>query len=105
MGVLLDTVSIPLEANGQTSWLIDAAFPGADTSGFVGRCAAPRLQMHDCPNRHATRDLARLAAVLRDAGRVALLDARLGVLRVAVLQGKELAHGVCPPRQLGSGRL
>ena len=46
----------------------------------------------------------RLAAVLRDAGRVALLDSRLGVLRLAVLQGEKLAHGVCPPRQLGSGR-
>ena len=39
-GVLLDTVSIPLEANGQTAWLIDQAFPGADTSDFAGsvRC-------------------------------------------------------------------
>ena len=41
-GVLLDAVSLPLEANGQTSWLIDAAFPAADTSDFAGsvRCAA-----------------------------------------------------------------
>ena len=41
-GVLLDAVSIPLEANGQTSWLIDQAFPGVDTSDFVGsvRCDA-----------------------------------------------------------------
>ena len=41
-GVLLDTVSIPLEANGQTAWLIDQAFPGADTSDFAGsvRCDA-----------------------------------------------------------------
>ena len=41
-GVLLDAVSIPLEANGQTSWLIDQAFPAADTSNFVGavRCGA-----------------------------------------------------------------
>ena len=41
-GVLLDSVSLPLEANGQTSWLIDAAFPGTDTSGFTGsvRCDA-----------------------------------------------------------------
>ena len=41
-GVLLDTVSIPLGANGQTSWLIDQAFPNADTSDFVGslRCDA-----------------------------------------------------------------
>ena len=40
-GVLLDAVSIPLEANGQTARLIDAAFPGTDTSDFVGsvRCA------------------------------------------------------------------
>ena len=35
-GVLLEEVEIPLEANGQTAWLIDAAFPGADTSDFVG---------------------------------------------------------------------
>ena len=35
-GVLHDAVSIPLAANGQSSWFIDAAFPAADTSGFVG---------------------------------------------------------------------
>ena len=42
-GVLRDAVSIPLEANGQTSWLIDAAFPAADTSDFAGsvHCDAP----------------------------------------------------------------
>ncbi len=41
-GVLLDAASIPLEANGQTSWLIDKAFPAADTSAFAGsvRCDA-----------------------------------------------------------------
>ena len=41
-GVLLDAVSIPLEANGQTSWLIDQAFPNTDTSDFMGsvRCDA-----------------------------------------------------------------
>ena len=41
-GVLLDAVSIPLEANGQTSWLIDTAFPNTDTSDFMGavRCDA-----------------------------------------------------------------
>ena len=41
-GVLLDAASIPLEANGQTSWLIDQAFPAADTSDFTGsvRCDA-----------------------------------------------------------------
>ena len=41
-GVLLDGASIPLEANGQTAWLIDQAFPGTDTSDFVGsvRCDA-----------------------------------------------------------------
>ena len=44
-GVLRDTVSLPLAANGQTSWLIDAAFPGADTSDFAGsvRCDAPAM--------------------------------------------------------------
>ena len=42
-GVLRDAVSIPLEANGQTSWLLDQAFPAADTSDFAGsvRCDAP----------------------------------------------------------------
>ena len=35
-GVLHDAASIPLEANGQSSWFIDAAFPAADTSGFAG---------------------------------------------------------------------
>ena len=41
-GVLRDFVSISLEANGQTSWLIDQAFPAADTSDFTGsvRCDA-----------------------------------------------------------------
>ena len=40
--MLLDAASIPLEANGQTAWLIDQAFPGADTSDFAGsvRCDA-----------------------------------------------------------------
>ena len=41
-GVLRDAASFPLEANGQTSWLIGQAFPAADTSGFTGsvRCDA-----------------------------------------------------------------
>ena len=41
-GVLRDAASFPLAANGQSSWLIDQAFPGTDTSGFTGsvRCAA-----------------------------------------------------------------
>ena len=41
-GLLLDAASIPLDANGQTSWFIDAAFPDTDTSGFSGsvRCTA-----------------------------------------------------------------
>ena len=42
-GVLRDSVSIPLAANGQTSWSIDQAFPATDTSDFLGslRCSAP----------------------------------------------------------------
>ena len=42
-GVLRDAVSLPLEANGQTSWLLDQAFPAADTSDLVGsvHCDAP----------------------------------------------------------------
>ena len=41
-GVPLGSASIPLAANGQTSWTIDQAFPAADTSDFEGsvRCAA-----------------------------------------------------------------
>ncbi len=41
-GVLLDSTMISLEANSQTSWTIDQAFPGADTSDFAGsvRCDA-----------------------------------------------------------------
>ena len=41
-GTVLDDVSIPLAANGQSSWFIDAAFTAADTSGFVRsvRCDA-----------------------------------------------------------------
>ena len=41
-GVLLDAATIPLEANGQTAWFLDAAFPGTDTSDFTGsvRCTA-----------------------------------------------------------------
>ena len=41
-GVLLETASIPLDPNGQTSWFIDATFPGTDTSDFSGsvRCSS-----------------------------------------------------------------
>ena len=41
-GGVLDTVSLPLEANGQTSWTIEEAFPMTDTSDFAGavRCSA-----------------------------------------------------------------
>ena len=35
-GVLRAAASIPLEANGQSSWFIDEVFTGADTSDFVG---------------------------------------------------------------------
>ena len=35
-GVLRDAVSIPLAANGQTSWFIDTAFTAADTTDFAG---------------------------------------------------------------------
>ena len=37
-----ETYENALAANGQTSWLIDQAFPGADTSDFAGsvRCDA-----------------------------------------------------------------
>ena len=42
-GTMLDDVSIPLAANGQSSRFIKAAFTGADTSDFVRsvRCTAP----------------------------------------------------------------
>ena len=42
-GTVLDDVSIPLAANGQSSWFINEVFPGSDTSDFVGsvRCTAP----------------------------------------------------------------
>ena len=39
-GVSLEEAEIPLEANGQTSWFIEEAFPTTDTSDFLGsvRC-------------------------------------------------------------------
>ena len=42
-GTVLDDVSLPLAANGQSSWFINEVFTGADTSDFVGsvRCTAP----------------------------------------------------------------
>ena len=42
-GTVLETESIPLEANGQSSWFINEVFTGADTSDFAGsvRCTAP----------------------------------------------------------------
>ena len=42
-GTVLDVASIPLAANGQSSWFINEVFTAADTSGFVGsvRCTAP----------------------------------------------------------------
>ena len=41
-GAVIEEVKIPLEGNGQTSWLIDQAFPAVDTFDFVGsvRCDA-----------------------------------------------------------------
>ena len=41
-GVLHDSVMIPLEANGQTSWSLNSAFTTAETSDFAGsvRCEA-----------------------------------------------------------------
>ena len=41
-GVVLEHASLPLAANGQVSWTIDAAFPAVDTSDFAGavRCDA-----------------------------------------------------------------
>ena len=46
-GTVLDDVSIPLAANGQSSWFINEVFTGADTSDFAGsvRCAAPEEGM------------------------------------------------------------
>ena len=46
-GTVLDDVSIPLAANGQSSWFIDEVFTGADTSDFAGsvRCTAPEEGM------------------------------------------------------------
>ena len=35
-GVLRDAASLPLAANGQSSWFIDTVFTGADTTGFAG---------------------------------------------------------------------
>ena len=84
-GVLSDAVSIPLEANGQTSWRIEQAFPGADTSDFAGRCAAPRLQMHDCPNRAILDQAA--AQVLRIDGRT-IADWRERIAREPTVSGK-----------------
>ena len=42
-GTVLDDVSLPLAATGQSSWFIDEVFTGADTSDSVGsvRCTAP----------------------------------------------------------------
>ena len=42
-GIVLEEVSIPLEANGQTSWFIEDTFTTTDTSAFLGsmRCTAP----------------------------------------------------------------
>ena len=39
-GTVLDDVSLPLAATGQSSWFIHEVFTGADTSDFVGsvRC-------------------------------------------------------------------
>ena len=43
-GEVLEEVAIPLEANGQSSWFIEGAFPMTDTTDFAGtvRCTAPR---------------------------------------------------------------
>lgn len=43
-GVTLDEAKVPLESNGQTSWLVEEVFTGNDLSDFLGsvRCTAPR---------------------------------------------------------------
>ena len=41
-GTVLDDVSIPLAANGQSSWFINEVFTGAIRPTSRGRCAAPR---------------------------------------------------------------
>ena len=46
-GVLRDFVSISLEANGQTSWMIDQAFPAADTVRLHGVGALRRSRQGD----------------------------------------------------------
>lgn len=42
-GAILEKVEIPLAGNGQTSWFIDEAFTGTDTTDFAGtvRCSTP----------------------------------------------------------------
>ena len=46
-GTVLDDVSLPLAANGQSSWFINEVFTGADTSDFAGsvRCTAPVTEL------------------------------------------------------------
>ena len=47
-GALLEETEIPLEPKGQTSWFIEEAFTGTDTTDFVGtvRCTAPGEEMY-----------------------------------------------------------
>ena len=81
-GVPRDAVSLPLEANGQTSWLIDAAFPGTDTSVFAGsvRCdavgdglfSAVALEMD--PGTRVFLTLPLFPVNRLDGGRAAVLD-------------------------------
>ena len=70
-GVLRDSVSVPLEANRQTSWLIDQVFPAANTSHFAGSVRSYLQRPANCPrddtcfvgtlkgigNVHGTNDL------------------------------------------------
>ena len=79
-GVLRDAVSLPLEATGQTSWLIDAAFPAADTSDFAGsvRCDAPAMfsavALEMDPGTRVFLTLPLFPVNRRAGGRAAVLD-------------------------------
>ena len=105
-GVLLDAASIPLEANGQTSWLIDQAFPAADTSDFAGsvrwRCgragAVQRRGPGNGPRQSHLRHAARRAGP-GDAG------SRIGAGGVPVLSGEHGRIGhAASTRRVGSRR-
>ena len=82
---MLDAVPIPLEANGQTSWLIEDAFTTTDTTDFTG-CGAVRRDRGGAVYRRGPGNGSRHPYLYDTAGGAGPGDAISGIDEVAPTQ-------------------